>query len=146
MRNIITNLRDALLKKSKSNYDNILQFYNSIKSVEDVDNKLCFLVFNVAVYSACYTLFLVMTASAASVAETSSEVGSIVRRISAVSSESTLSQLKLIFYLQKGIALTVWNAVPISRSFIFGMLGVTFSYTILFDNLFQKGLVKLAVK
>ncbi|GFY45170.1 uncharacterized protein TNIN_221951 [Trichonephila inaurata madagascariensis] len=178
MRNIITNLGEALLKKSKPNYDSILQFYTSIKAVvEDVDSKLCFLVFNVAVYSACYmyvsivvilhtdetpnpiyriyfysnflsiiTLFIVMTASAASVAEASSKVGSIVWRISAVSSESTLSQLKLLFYSQKGISLTVWNVVPISRSFIFGMLGVTFSYTILFDNLFQIGLVKLAMK
>ncbi|GFT30645.1 hypothetical protein NPIL_86271, partial [Nephila pilipes] len=64
-----------------------------------------------------------MTASAASVTEASLKVQSIVWKSSVMRKETSLSQLKFAFFAEKGMSLTVWNVVPISRNFIFGMLG-----------------------
>ncbi|GFS72479.1 uncharacterized protein NPIL_257361 [Nephila pilipes] len=85
-----------------------------------------------------FTLFIAMTASAASVTEASLKVQSIAWKSSVMRKETSLSQLKFAFFAEKGISLTVWNVVPISRNFIFGMLGAILTYVILFDSLIER--------
>ncbi|GFS51828.1 uncharacterized protein TNCV_2959291 [Trichonephila clavipes] len=79
-----------------------------------------------------------MTASAASVTDVSMKVASLAWKISVNTKESSASLQKFISFAEKGISLTVWNVVPISRHFIFGLLGAIFTYNILFDSLIEK--------
>ncbi|GFQ79189.1 hypothetical protein TNCT_318771 [Trichonephila clavata] len=79
-----------------------------------------------------------MTASAASVTDASMKVASIAWKISVNTNESSAFLQKFISLSEKGISLTVWNIVPISRYFIFGLLGAIFTYNILFDSLIEK--------
>ncbi|GBL76576.1 hypothetical protein AVEN_53302-1 [Araneus ventricosus] len=80
-------------------------------------------------------LFICMTATASFVYEASMEVLAVASRISAVAEESSFLLQKFISFAEKGISLTVWKASPISRNFIFGILGAIFTYAVLFDNL-----------
>ncbi|GFU12734.1 uncharacterized protein NPIL_332121 [Nephila pilipes] len=44
-------------------------------------------------------------------------------------------QQRLLSLLERGLFLTVWKIVPITRTFIFSSIGTVFSYCILLDNL-----------
>ncbi|GIY50020.1 uncharacterized protein CDAR_79581 [Caerostris darwini] len=84
------------------------------------------------------TLFIVMTCSASSVAEASMRVRSISWKLPVSKGEPFFFQQNFLSFVKEGISLTVWKIVPISRNFIFGILGVILTYTMLFDTLTQK--------
>ncbi|GFY43832.1 hypothetical protein TNIN_413101 [Trichonephila inaurata madagascariensis] len=79
-----------------------------------------------------------MTSSAALVTDASVQVGTAAMRISAETKESSLSVQKFLSCAEKRISLTVWSIAPISRNFIFGLLGAMFTYVILFHGLVMK--------
>ncbi|GIY50019.1 uncharacterized protein CDAR_79571 [Caerostris darwini] len=84
------------------------------------------------------TLFIAMTCSASSVAEASMRVRSISWKLPVSKGEPFFFQQKFLSFVEEGISLTVWKIVPISRNFIFGILGAILTYTMLFDTLTQK--------
>ncbi|GFR02686.1 uncharacterized protein TNCT_563151 [Trichonephila clavata] len=85
-----------------------------------------------------FILFIIMTSSAALVTDASVQVGTVAMRISAEAKKSSLSLQNFLSCAEKRISLTVWNVSPISRNFIFGLLGAMFTYVILFDSLVKK--------
>ncbi|GFQ97345.1 uncharacterized protein TNCT_586481 [Trichonephila clavata] len=86
-----------------------------------------------------FALFIMMTASASSVAEASSVVGSIALTMPE-DKRSSFNHQRFITMAEKEITLTVWKISPINRSFIFGIIGIIFTYIIMFHTLspFQK--------
>ncbi|GIY04591.1 hypothetical protein CDAR_253241 [Caerostris darwini] len=83
-----------------------------------------------------FGLFTIMTISAPMVAEASSEVHLKSLLTLHIAENSTLSYQRLIMYADKdGIILTVWGITPMKKNFIFGMLGMSFTYILLFYGL-----------
>ncbi|GFQ97343.1 uncharacterized protein TNCT_586471 [Trichonephila clavata] len=86
-----------------------------------------------------FALFVMMTVSASSVAEASSVVGSIALTMPE-DKRSSFNHQRFITMAEKEITLTVWKICPINRSFVFGIIGIIFTYIIMFHTLspFQK--------
>ncbi|GFY67733.1 uncharacterized protein TNIN_351901 [Trichonephila inaurata madagascariensis] len=86
-----------------------------------------------------FALFIMMTASASSVSEASSVVGSVAL-IMPEDKRASFNHQRFITLAEKEITLTVWKISPINRSFIFGIIGIIFTYVIMFQALspFQK--------
>ncbi|GFR30903.1 uncharacterized protein TNCT_196471 [Trichonephila clavata] len=133
--------------------------------VNDIDNSISFLVFTVIIYNSCimcfslyvvlepkmfiplelfstyymlfttFTLFILMTASASMIPEASAEIGFIASTMPEKAGTSTLSLQRFISSAEKEITLTVWKIVPIQRSFIFGITGALFTYTLMLYTL-----------
>ncbi|GFS69844.1 hypothetical protein NPIL_130881 [Nephila pilipes] len=82
-----------------------------------------------------FTLFIIMTASAASVAETSAEVASSALILPEEKGSSNWNQHKFINLVEKEITFTVWILAPIMRDFIFGINGILFTYSLMFHSL-----------
>ncbi|GIY39312.1 hypothetical protein CDAR_312531 [Caerostris darwini] len=82
-----------------------------------------------------FGLFAIMTISASMVEEASSEVHLKCLLTPQISEKSPLSYQRLIMYAEKGIIMTVWGITPMRKNFIFGMLGMSFTYTLLFYGL-----------
>ncbi|GIY27249.1 hypothetical protein CDAR_54821 [Caerostris darwini] len=128
-------------------------------SVEQIDKEVCFPVFAVILLHSiymCFSLyaaldldkypgrlqrvlilnvsfgafisFIAMTSSVLMVAETVVELYSSLSIISANNGNAPLLQ-KIIVISQQGIALIVWGIIPITRSFIFGIIGMLLTYT-----------------
>ncbi|GFQ74218.1 hypothetical protein TNCT_279091 [Trichonephila clavata] len=76
-----------------------------------------------------------MTSSASMVAEASAEVGSIALTLPEDKEISTYNQQRLLILAEKGIVLTVWKITPIKRNFIFGIVGLLFTYALMFYSL-----------
>ncbi|GIX79129.1 hypothetical protein CEXT_263381 [Caerostris extrusa] len=74
--------------------------------------------------------FIAMTSSAAMIAEQVVELFSSLSIISANNGNASLLQ-KIIAVSQQGIALTVWRIIPITRSFMFGIIGMLLTYTVM---------------
>ncbi|GIY20155.1 hypothetical protein CDAR_580011 [Caerostris darwini] len=133
--------------------------------VDEIDKEVGFLVFAIIAFSSSFTcvsfyimidseiwktqtfsifgilfnsfgLLIAMTVSASMVEENSLEV---LRSSTAVlnAKNRNLSITQYLSYIdaQNGITLTVWRIVPIRRSFIFGMIGVLFTYTTMIYSL-----------
>ncbi|GFY46972.1 uncharacterized protein TNIN_66351 [Trichonephila inaurata madagascariensis] len=133
--------------------------------VNQIDNSINFLVFTVIIYNSCvmcfslyavlepkmiipmelvsslyllsthFALFVLMTASASMIPEASAEIGFIASTMPEKAGRSTLSLQRFISSAEKEITLTVWKIVPIQRSFIFGISGALFTYTLMFYTL-----------
>ncbi|GIY42022.1 uncharacterized protein CDAR_210261 [Caerostris darwini] len=134
-------------------------------TVEQIDKEVCFLVFaTILLHSSymCYSLyavldsdgfleryrrllilnvcfgalssFIAMTSSAAMIAEQAAELFSSLSIISANNGNASLLQ-KIIVISQQGIALTVWRIIPITRSFVFGIIGMLLTYTVMLYGL-----------
>ncbi|GIY31352.1 hypothetical protein CDAR_264921 [Caerostris darwini] len=73
-----------------------------------------------------------MTISASMVAEASSEVHLKSLLTPEIAENSTLAYQRLIMYAEKEIFLTAWGIMPMKKKFIFGMLGMSLTYTLLF--------------
>ncbi|GIY75588.1 uncharacterized protein CDAR_175351 [Caerostris darwini] len=80
-------------------------------------------------------LFIIMTISASMVADSSSEVRLKSLLTPQIAENSTLSYQRLIMYAEDGVIMTVWGITPMRKNFIFGILGISFTYTLLFYNL-----------
>ncbi|GIY42026.1 hypothetical protein CDAR_210281 [Caerostris darwini] len=133
--------------------------------VEQIDKEVCFPVFAVILLHSnymCYFLyavldsdkfpgrfqrllilnacfgafssFIAVTSSAAMIAETVVELFSSLSIISANHGNASLLQ-NLSVISQQGIALTVWRIIPITRSFIFGVIGMLLTYTVMLYGL-----------
>ncbi|GIY30298.1 hypothetical protein CDAR_584021 [Caerostris darwini] len=89
---------------------------------------ICHLIFTLG-------LFTIMTISASMVADVSSEIHLKCLLTPQIAGKSTLTYQRLIMYAEKGIFLTVWGITPMKKKFIFGMLGMSFTYTLLFYGL-----------
>ncbi|GFQ90432.1 uncharacterized protein TNCT_468691 [Trichonephila clavata] len=85
-----------------------------------------------------FILFIIMTSSAALVCDASVQVGTVAMRITAETKKSSPSQQNFLSCAGKKIPLTVWNIAPITRNFIFGLLGAMLTYVILLDSLVKK--------
>ncbi|KAF8778322.1 hypothetical protein HNY73_015053 [Argiope bruennichi] len=79
--------------------------------------------------------FIGMMASATMVAEASEKISSNAASMPENAGESFSVQQRFIMFAEKGVHLTVWKIAPIKRSFIFGIIGVIFTYTLMFYNL-----------
>ncbi|GIY75586.1 hypothetical protein CDAR_175341 [Caerostris darwini] len=76
-----------------------------------------------------------MTISASMVAEASSEVHLKSLLTPQIAEKSTLTYQRLIMYAEKGIFFSVWGIMPMKKNFVFGMLGISLTYTLLFYGL-----------
>ncbi|GIY49989.1 uncharacterized protein CEXT_300181 [Caerostris extrusa] len=134
-------------------------------SVEQIDKEVCFPVFAVILLHSiymCFSLyaaldldkypgrfervlilnmsfgafisFIAMTSSALMVAKTVVELYSSLSIISANNGNAPLLQ-NYIVISQQGIALTVWGIIPITRSFMFGIIGMLLTYTVMLYGL-----------
>ncbi|GBN89906.1 hypothetical protein AVEN_90892-1 [Araneus ventricosus] len=76
-----------------------------------------------------------MTTSASTVAEASSAVG--VRALTMPENRrmSTIAQQKFLMCAEKEITMTVWKIIPMRRSFSFSIIGVIFTYAMIFYSL-----------
>ncbi|GIY41669.1 hypothetical protein CDAR_176151 [Caerostris darwini] len=88
----------------------------------------CYLIFALG-------LFAIMTISASMVAEASSEVHLKSLLTPQIAKKSPLTYQRLIMYAEKGVIMTVWGITPMTKNFIFGILGMSFTYTLLFYGL-----------
>ncbi|GIX88361.1 uncharacterized protein CDAR_386661 [Caerostris darwini] len=89
------------------------------------------------ILNACFgafSSFIAVTSSAAMIAETVVELFSSSSIISANNGNAPLFQ-HFIVISQQGIALTVWRIIPITRSFIFGIIGMLLTYTVMLYGL-----------
>ncbi|GFR29328.1 uncharacterized protein TNCT_611001 [Trichonephila clavata] len=86
-----------------------------------------------------FALFIMMAASASSVTEASSVVGSMALTMPE-DRRCNFNHQRFITLAEKEIMLTVWKISPINRSFIFGVIGIILTYIIMFQTLspFQK--------
>ncbi|GFT10945.1 hypothetical protein NPIL_543931 [Nephila pilipes] len=82
-----------------------------------------------------FTLFVIMTASAASVAEASAEVASSALILPEEKGTSNWNHHRFIALVEKEITFTVWKLAPIRRNFIFGISGILFTYSLMFRSL-----------
>ncbi|GBM69909.1 hypothetical protein AVEN_180123-1 [Araneus ventricosus] len=82
-----------------------------------------------------FCLFLTMTTSASAVAEASSAVG--VRALTMAENRrmSTIAQQKFLMCAEKEITMTVWKIIPMRRTFSFSLIGVIFTYAMIFYSL-----------
>lgn len=87
--------------------------------------------------------FVAMTVSASMVTEASSKVGSAARMVLQSRQTSTFAFKKFLFNAEREINLTVWNIVPIKRSFILGSIGAFFTLVMIFDGIYPKSRVPL---
>ncbi|GFQ74221.1 uncharacterized protein TNCT_279101 [Trichonephila clavata] len=85
-----------------------------------------------------FTLFISMTGLASVVPEVSAEIGSIASAMPETVGKSTFSQQRFIGSAEKDITLTVWRITSIRRNFIFGIIGIFFTYTLMFYTLNPK--------
>ncbi|GFS69847.1 uncharacterized protein NPIL_130891 [Nephila pilipes] len=162
---IIKDFQKSFVFKDTCNYETLFHYYYAIKSAADmIDNTVGFLVFTTIIYNSCatcfslhvtlrsdmdyvdsvafyywfasnYALFIIMTASAASVADASEEVASAVLILPEVKGNSNWSQQKFFALVDKKITFTVWKITPIRRNFIFGVSGLIFTYSLMFHSL-----------
>ncbi|GFT40308.1 hypothetical protein NPIL_138901 [Nephila pilipes] len=82
-----------------------------------------------------FALFIVMTASAASVSEASAEVASSALTLPEEKGSSNWNQHRFITLVEKEITFTVWKLAPIRRNFIFGISGILFTYSLMIHSL-----------
>ncbi|GIY20224.1 uncharacterized protein CDAR_415841 [Caerostris darwini] len=82
-----------------------------------------------------FLLFILTTASALMVEETSLEVGSQAHKLSESRGKSIFVQRSIMMFLEKGITLTVWRITPVRRSLVFGIVGIILTYTFMFYGL-----------
>ncbi|GIY13460.1 hypothetical protein CDAR_193251 [Caerostris darwini] len=80
-------------------------------------------------------LFAIMTISASMVADASSEVHLKSLLTPQIAGKSTLTYQRLILYAEKGVIMTVRGITPMTKNYIFGILGMSFTYTLLFYGL-----------
>ncbi|GFS69840.1 hypothetical protein NPIL_130861 [Nephila pilipes] len=76
-----------------------------------------------------------MTTSASSVAEASSEIGSIALIMPEDKRRSSFNHQRFITLVEKEITLTVWRITPIKRKFVFGIIGMLVTYILMFKAL-----------
>ncbi|GFU06410.1 hypothetical protein NPIL_69711 [Nephila pilipes] len=84
-----------------------------------------------------FGIFALMTLSASSVAEAAAEVGSNAWKKPQSSGRSLFSQQRFVAFTEREIFLTLWGITNIRRNFIFGMLGIIFTYTLMIHSLNQ---------
>ncbi|GFT97539.1 uncharacterized protein TNCV_387041 [Trichonephila clavipes] len=82
-----------------------------------------------------FLMLIVMSISASSVGEASSEISSLALTLPKSKEDSSFYQQRFIILAEKEITMTVWKIVPIRRSFIFSISGVLFTYTLMFNNM-----------
>ncbi|GFT77155.1 hypothetical protein NPIL_67211 [Nephila pilipes] len=82
-----------------------------------------------------FTLFVIMTASAASVSEASADVASSALILPEEKGRSNWNQHRFIALVEKEITFTVWKLAPIRRNFIFGISGILFTYSLMIHSL-----------
>ncbi|GFY46085.1 hypothetical protein TNIN_473251 [Trichonephila inaurata madagascariensis] len=85
-----------------------------------------------------FGIFAVMTLSASRVTEAAAEISSKVWKMRESGGRSFISQQRFISFVEKDITLTLWGITQIRRNFIFGMLGLIFTYTLMIHSLNQK--------
>ncbi|GIY18141.1 uncharacterized protein CDAR_557571 [Caerostris darwini] len=86
------------------------------------------------VFFGSFISFIAMTSSASMIAEQAAELYSSLAIISANNGNASFFQ-HFIAISQQGIALTVWRIIPITRSFIFGVIGMLLTYTVMLYGL-----------
>ncbi|GFT40309.1 hypothetical protein NPIL_138911 [Nephila pilipes] len=82
-----------------------------------------------------FTLFVIMTASAASVSEASAEVASSALILPEEKGKSNWNHHRFIALVEKEITFTVWKLALIRRNFIFGISGLIFTYSLMIHSL-----------
>ncbi|GFS38622.1 uncharacterized protein TNIN_269391 [Trichonephila inaurata madagascariensis] len=88
-----------------------------------------------SLFIASYGAFIAMAASGSSVYETNVKSMDQLKGIVNNRSDLTPSPNDVSFLDTKVESLTVWNIVPVNRSFIFSILGTIFTYCILLDGM-----------
>ncbi|GFT36852.1 hypothetical protein NPIL_91271 [Nephila pilipes] len=84
-----------------------------------------------------FGIFALMTLSASSVAEAAAEVCSNAWKKPQSRGRSLFSQQRFVAFTEREIFLTLWGITNIRRNFIFGMLGIIFTYTLIIHRLNQ---------
>ncbi|GFT40311.1 uncharacterized protein NPIL_138931 [Nephila pilipes] len=164
VRSIIKYFKNFMLNKTIPKYKELFYNYYAIKSAADkIDNTVGFLVFTTVIHNSCvmffsvdgmvgsnmvqgyaidyywylsnFVLFIVMTASAASVSEASAEVASSALILPEEKGSSNWNQHRFITLVEKEITFTVWKLAPIRRNFIFGISGILFTYSLMIHSL-----------
>ncbi|GFQ66693.1 hypothetical protein TNCT_94281 [Trichonephila clavata] len=74
-------------------------------------------------FLASFASFMIMMASASSVAEASSEVSSMALTMPEDKGSSNFNHQRFVTLAEKEITLTAWKITPIRRNFIFGIRG-----------------------
>ncbi|GFQ86779.1 uncharacterized protein TNCT_87811 [Trichonephila clavata] len=146
------------------NYENLLHNYSVIKAVIiKFDNLVGLLVFAALMYNSCdlyfelyvaldpsmfkdpiliyynflasFASFMIMMASASSVAEASSEVSARALTMPEDKEKSNFNHQRFMTLAEKEITLTAWKITPTRRNFIFGIMGILLTYTLMFQKL-----------
>ncbi|GFY56001.1 hypothetical protein TNIN_25131 [Trichonephila inaurata madagascariensis] len=76
-----------------------------------------------------------MMVSASSVAEASSEVSAMALTMPEAKGRSNFNHHRFIMLAEKEITLTAWKITPIRRNFLFGIMGILVTYTLMFYKL-----------
>ncbi|GFQ82193.1 uncharacterized protein TNCT_186851 [Trichonephila clavata] len=116
---------------------NVCTMYFSIMSVLRSAEFLT-IVQHVSVWCyfiASYASFIAMTVTASLVYEAHSNASDILRELTFKRFSATVSPKQIMLIETNQVSFTVWNIVPIRRSFIFGTLGAMFTYCVLLDSL-----------
>ncbi|GFV85114.1 uncharacterized protein TNCV_4171671 [Trichonephila clavipes] len=85
-----------------------------------------------------FGIFALMTLSASTVTESAAKISSKVWKMPKSRGRSFFSQQRFISFVEKDITLTLWGITQIRRNFIFGMLGIIFTYTLMIHSLNQR--------
>ncbi|GIX77524.1 uncharacterized protein CDAR_268321 [Caerostris darwini] len=163
IKSIIKHTEESLSRKPLVDFERFIHSYSRIKSIVDLtDKEVGFLVFITIFFNSgfmCFTfyvtlnfnitagiqtvaiygmffgalgLFIGMTVSASMVADESKELCSAMPENTG---KLTFKQIRFLMTTQNGITLTVWRIVPITRSFIFVIIGILLTYTVMFSSL-----------
>ncbi|GFS74831.1 hypothetical protein NPIL_22171 [Nephila pilipes] len=82
-----------------------------------------------------FVLFSVMCWAASRIAEIASEIAAFVWIMPKTKGNSCFNQLRFMMFAEKETTLTLWGIMPIRKNFIIGMMGIIFTYTLMFYNL-----------
>ncbi|GFY73743.1 uncharacterized protein TNIN_475541 [Trichonephila inaurata madagascariensis] len=88
-----------------------------------------------SLFIASYGAFIAMAASGSLVGEANAKLMNYLKGMARIRSDLTPFQNDVSFLNTKNAFLTVWNIVPVTRSFIFSILGTIFTYCILLDGM-----------
>ncbi|GFU42076.1 hypothetical protein NPIL_351661 [Nephila pilipes] len=97
----------------------------------DESRRLSTLFLSIGIFG----LFSVMSWAASRIAEIASEIAAVVWIMPKTRRNSCFNQLRFMMFAEKETTLTLWGIMPIRKNFIFGMMGIIFTYTLMFYNL-----------
>lgn len=158
--NVIRRFSKSMSANVNCDYEKLLNSFMSLKStLEYVDDLLSFPLFISTIYfstvmyfALCVvlqlyhyqefglffctlSLFVAATISASTVADATSEIGTLAWTLRDSRNNSSYVKQKFLMCTQKKVTLTVWKLISVRRNFSIGIIGAIFTYIMLFYGL-----------